>query len=134
MKNYRELRRLDTFDERFEYLRLHGEVGQLTFGYERYLNQVLYHSREWKYVKKEIVLRDNARDLGIEGYEIHGQLLIHHINPISIEDIELGSDCIFDPDNLITTVLATHNAIHYGNVALLPRLPVVRNKRDTCLW
>lgn len=134
MKNYRELRSFDTFDERFDYLKLHGVIGQATFGFERYLNQALYHSREWKYVKKEVVLRDNGCDLGIEGYEIYDQPLVHHINPITIEDIEVGADCIFDPDNLITTTIITHNAIHYGDVGMLPRYPVTRRRDDTCLW
>jgi hypothetical protein len=134
MKSYRELRRFDTFDERFEYLSLHGVVCRATFGYDRYLNQALYHSREWKHTKNDIVLRDNGCDLGIQGYEIYGQLLIHHINPITFEDIETGADWVFDPDNLITTKFETHNALHYGNIDTLPQPPVVRRKSDTCLW
>ena len=134
MKSYRELRRFDTFEERFEYLRLRGVVGVATFGYERYLNQALYHSREWKHTKNDVVLRDNGCDLGVPGYEIYGDLLVHHINPVTIEDIEIGADCVFDLDNCITTMLVTHNAIHYGNAAMLPRLPIVRRRSDTCLW
>jgi hypothetical protein len=134
IKSYNELRRLDTFEERFEYLRLRGVIGESTFGFERYLNQALYHSREWKYTKSDIILRDNSCDLGVPGYEIRAQLLIHHINPVSIEDIEVGADCVFDPENLITTQLDTHNALHYGNADMLPRLPIVRRKSDTCLW
>jgi hypothetical protein len=134
MKSYSELRRFSTFEERFEYLRLRGKVGELTFGFERYLNQALYHSREWKYTKRDVVSRDNGCDLGVEGYEIYSQLLIHHINPVTIEDIEDGADCVFDPDNLITTKLDTHNALHFGNIEMLPRAPIVRHKSDTCLW
>jgi hypothetical protein len=134
IKSYQELRRLDTFEERFEYLRLRSVVGESTFGFERYLNQALYHSREWKYTKNDIVLRDNGCDLGVPGYEINGQLLIHHINPVTIKDIEIGADCVFDPENLITTRLITHNALHYGNIDMLPKPPIVRHKRDTCLW
>jgi len=134
MKSYSELRRFDTFDERFDYLRIRGNVGEVTFGVGRYLNQMLYHSREWKFIKRDIISRDNGCDLGIEGFEIYGQLRIHHINPVTIEDLELGSDCVFDPENLITTSHTTHNAIHYGNAEMLPRLPIVRSKRDTCLW
>lgn len=134
MKSYRELRRLETFEERFEYLRIRGEIGKVTFGFERYLNQVLYHSNEWHHVKKDAIVRDDGCDLGIPGYEIQAGLLVHHINSITIEDVENGADCIFDLDNLITTTLRTHNAIHFGNGALLSRLPVIRKKSDTCLW
>lgn len=134
MKRYSELRRLGTFDERFEYLRIRGDIGKVTFGFERYLNQVLYHSREWRYTKKDIILRDNACDLGVPGYEIEVGLMIHHMNPITIDDIENGADCVFDPDNLITTTLRTHNAIHFGNQDMVSRLPIVRRKSDTCLW
>jgi hypothetical protein len=134
MKTYSELSRLTTFDDRFQYLRLRGEVGEVTFGFERYLNQVLYHSRDWKYTKDDIILRDNACDLGIPGLEIAHGLLVHHINPITIEDLETGADCIFNPNNLITTVITTHNAIHFGVTNLSPRLPLQRSVGDTRLW
>ena len=133
-KSYLELSRLETFEERYEYLRIGGVIGQATFGFERYLNQTLYHSTEWLHTKRGIVLRDNGCDLGIPGLDIRSGLLVHHINPLSMEDLEDGADCIFDPNNLITTTLATHNAIHYGNSSLLPRVPVVRRRNDTCPW
>ena len=134
IKSYRELRLLRTFEERFEYLKLGGVVGNSTFGFDRYVNQELYHSNEWRHTRRVVVLRDNGCDLGIPNHDIHGRLLIHHIMPITLEDIESGSDRIFDLDNLITTTIDTHNAIHYGDASLLPRLPVVRKKNDTCLW
>jgi hypothetical protein len=133
-KSYHELCRFTTFEDRFEYLRLNRVVGQTTFGFERYLNQMLYHSRDWKYIRDEVIFRDKGCDLGISDREIYGKLLIHHINPISFEDIESGADCIFDLDNLITTTLTTHNAIHYGDLSLIPQLPKVRSKNDTRLW
>ena len=134
IKTYRDLRRLTTFEERFEYLRLGGIVGESKFGFDRYLNQTFYHSNEWRHTRRGIILRDEGCDLGIPDREIHGQLLIHHINPITIEDLENGADCVFDPDNLITTMMETHNAIHYGDILLLPKLPIDRRKNDTCLW
>ena len=134
IKSHRDLCRLQTFEERFEYLKLHSSVGEVTFGFERYLNQMLYHSREWRYTKRDIILRDNSCDLGVMGYEIYDNIVIHHINPISIDDIETGADCVFDPENLITTQLRTHNALHYGNMDSLPRPLVVRRKGDTRLW
>lgn len=134
IKSYRELRFLTTFEERFEYLKLGGVVGNSTFGFDRYVNQGLYHSNEWRHTRRRVLLRDGGCDLGISNRDIHGRLLVHHIMPITLEDIESGADCIFDPDNLITTTIDTHNAIHYGDVSLLPRLPVARTKNDTCLW
>lgn len=134
IKSHRDLCRLRTFEERFDYLKLHGSVGEATFGFERYLNQALYHSREWRYTKRDIILRDNSCDLGVMGHEIYDGIVIHHINPISIDDIETGADCVFDPENLITTQLRTHNALHYGNVDSLPRPFVARRKGDTRLW
>jgi hypothetical protein len=134
IKSYDGLRYLSTFEERFEYLRLKGTVGQTTFGFERYLNQSFYRSREWKHIRNEIMLRDSGCDLGICDREIRGQLLIHHINPVTLEDIEDGADCIFDSNNLITTSLATHNAIHYGDISQVPQLPKERSKYDTRLW
>ena len=133
-KSYRGLRRLSTFEERFEYLKMNGVVGKETFGFDRYLNQMLYQSREWKHIRREVILRDNGCDLGIFDREIHSQILVHHINPITLEDIEDGAYCIFDLDNLITTTFQTHNAIHYGDISLLPRLPEVRTKNDTIPW
>ena len=134
MKSYRELRRLNTFEERFEYLRLKGIVGKDTFGWDRYYNQRFYQSSEWKRIRDEIIIRDNGCDLGVEGYEIHGKILIHHMNPISVEDIADVSDFLMNPDYLICVSHQTHNAIHYGDISLLPRGPVERRAGDTCPW
>lgn len=134
IKSYRELRRLRTFEERFEYLKLGGHVGRETFGFDRHLNQSFYLSREWKQCRNSIIVRDNACDLGIIGREIYGRIIVHHINPMTIEDIELARDCMFDPDNLICTSHNTSNAIHYGDASLLTRLPQERQKGDTQLW
>jgi hypothetical protein len=134
IRSYRDLRRLQTFDERFEYLKLGGVVGRETFGFERYLNQMFYRSPEWKRTRQGIIIRDNGCDLGIPGREIFDRVIIHHMNPITIEDIELSRDCIFDPDNLICTSHDTSNAIHYGDRSLLMKLPQERRKGDTQLW
>lgn len=134
-RRYSELIKLPTFEERFQYLKLDGTVGASTFGFDRYLNQVFYRSPEWKKLRNEIILRDNGCDLGMEGYEIHGQpIIIHHMNPITAEEIEHRDSTIFDPEFLITTVLNTHNAIHYGDESLLPKKPVMRTPNDTCPW
>lgn len=133
-RSYNELRYLPTFEDRFNYLKLKAIVGKITFGFERYLNQMFYQSREWKRTRRGIILRDNGCDLGIFDREIYSQILVHHINPITIEDVENGTDCIFDPDNLITTRFETHNAIHYGDISQLSELPKVRSKHDTRLW
>ena len=133
-RSYSELRRLKTFDERFEYLRLNGEVGRSTFGFDRYINQQFYMSYEWKQARRVVILRDNGCDLGILGYEINGSLLIHHINPMIPEDIIHGEEWIFDPEYLITTTPDTHNAIHFGNETLLPKVVVARLPNDTKLW
>ena len=134
IKSYRELRRLKTFEERFEYLKLDGIVGRSTFGFERYLNQEFYRSAEWKRVRRDIIVRDDGCDLGIPDRKIFGKIIVHHINPITIEDIERGADFIFDSNNLICTSHNTSNAIHYGDASLLPRLPIERRKGDTYLW
>lgn len=134
IKTYSELITLPTFIERFRYLKLNGRVGEDTFGYERYLNQILYHSHDWKIFKRDIVLRDNGCDLACEGFVIPSRVLIHHINPITVEDILNRAPCVFDPENVITTVLRTHNAIHYGDESLLPMEPVERKPFDTCPW
>lgn len=133
-KNYRTLIRLKTFEERFDYLKLRGMVGEITFGFDRYLNQNLYRSKEWKDARKSVIIRDNCCDLGIDGREIYGGLIIHHINPITIEDIENNESCLFDINNLICTTHNTHNAIHYGDESLLVTLPKERRKGDTQLW
>jgi hypothetical protein len=131
---YSELRILDTFEKRFEYLHLGGEVGEATFGYDRWLNQRFYTSLQWRRARNEVILRDNGCDLGIRGQEIPFGLLVHHMNPMTVEDIENGHDWILDPEFLICTSKRTHNAIHYGVDHLLPRGPVTRRAGDTKLW
>ena len=134
IRSYRELSKLDTFESRFEYLQLKGFVGSSTFGFDRYLNQRFYTSREWRQARDHVIARDLGMDLGIEGYEIFDKILIHHINPITADDIESSSVMLFDSDNLITTTHQTHNAIHYGDKSLL-LLPVDdRQAGDTKLW
>lgn len=133
-KNYRELVNIPTFEERFDYLSLHGLPGTATFGFERWMNQQFYTSTQWRNLRQQIILRDEGRDLGIEGYEIHEKIIIHHIVPMKPEDFETGNPLILDPDNLISTTHNTHNAIHYGDRGLL-RLPFVeRTANDTKLW
>lgn len=131
---YSELSKLTTFEERYAYLRLNGAVGKETFGFERYLNQVFYRSKEWKKVRDLVMIRDRGCDLGIPGYEIYGRILIHHLNPISVEDIEFRTCTLLDPEYLICTTHDTHNAIHYGDEGLLIQAPVQRTKNDTCPW
>jgi len=133
-RTYREMLQLKTFGERFEYLKLSSSVGVSTFGFERYLNQILYQSKRWKQVRRDAIVRDGACDLGIEDREIIDRITIHHIEPITIEDIEIGRPCVFDLNNLITTAYETHNAIHYGDISLIPHLPPERKKGDTCPW
>lgn len=133
-RTYSELIQLPTFLERYRYLRLEGRVGADTFGYDRYLNQILYRSPEWKRFRRDIIIRDNGCDLACEGYEIVGKVLIHHINPITVDDVLNRHPKIFDPENVISTVLNTHNAIHYGDESLLITEPIIRTKNDTCPW
>lgn len=134
IRTYSELIKLKTFKDRFEYLKLDGIVGEETFGFDRYMNQIFYKSREWTSVRRSVIIRDNGCDLGVEGYEIHGKILIHHMNPINLSDIVHKTDELLNPDYLITTVLSTHNAIHYGDASLLPVLPIERRANDTCPW
>lgn len=134
IRTYSELITLRTFKDRFEYLKLDGIVGEETFGFDRYMNQIFYKSREWTSVRQSVIIRDNGCDLGVEGYEIHGKILIHHMNPINLSDIVHKTDELLNPDYLITTVLSTHNAIHYGDASLLPALPIERRANDTCPW
>lgn len=134
IRTYRELKRLETFEDRFRYLKLDGSIGDSTFGFDRWINQRFYRSQEWKNLRDFVIVRDNGCDLGIPGYEIQHGLLVHHMNPISVQDIAEFSDIALDPDYLITTSLRTHNAIHYGNEESLPREPVVRRAGDTTLW
>lgn len=134
IKTYSELITLPTFEERFEYLQLKGTVGQETFGFDRYLNQILYNSKEWKHLRNKIIVRDNGCDLALEGFEIYGRILIHHINPITIDDVIKRRETIFDPENLVCVTHNTHNAIHYGDKSLLITGPVDRRANDTCPW
>lgn len=134
IKSYHELILLPTFEERFEYLRLNGIVGEETFGMDRYANQTLYRSYEWKKVRDKVILRDKGCDLGIEDREIFRDILIHHINPITLEDIVNRDPKVFDLDNLISTSKMTHNAIHFGNLDLLTTAPIERSRFDTAPW
>lgn len=134
IKTYSELSKLETFKERYQYLKLDGIVGEETFGFDRYLNQILYKSDGWKSCRNNIIIRDNGYDLGCEGFEVHGRILIHHISPITVEDIVNRNPNVFDPENLILTSHNTHQAIHYGNEDLLIQGPIVRSKNDTCPW
>lgn len=134
IKTYSELITIPTFEERFEYLQLKGSVGKDTFGYDRHLNQVLYRSPEWKRLRNQIIIRDGGCDLACDGYDIHGKVLIHHLNPITVEDVLTRSRKVFDPDNLVCVSHNTHNAIHYGDVDLLVTGPIIRTKNDTCPW
>lgn len=134
IRTYSELIQIPTFEERFEYLKLMGQVGNETFGFDRYLNQQFYRSKEWKDLRNHIFVRDNGCDLGVEGRDIYGRFLIHHMNPISIEDITDSTEYLLNPEFLITVTSNTHNAIHYGDRSLLTTEPIVRSKNDTCPW
>lgn len=135
IRTFNELRSLKTFEERFDYLQLHGKVGLDTFGFDRIFNQMFYRSKEWKRMRDEIIIRDLGRDLGIEGREIlYGKIVIHHMNPISIKDIEESTEFLLNPNYLITTTPNTHRAIHYGDKSLLALDPVERRPNDTCPW
>lgn len=133
-RSYRELSRIATFDQRFSYLSLKGEVGAATFGFDRWINQEFYRSREWRDVRDEVISRDLGCDLGVPGYEIHTELLVHHMNPMTPEDVIHGNSWIIDPDYLITTTHRTHNAIHFGDERQLARPFVERKAGDTKLW
>ena len=134
IRTYSELITLHTFEERFKYLQLNGQVGESTFGFDRYMNQVFYRSQKWKSIRDFVIIRDCGCDLGVEGYDIHGKIIIHHMNPLSMRDIETESDFLLNPDFLICTTHNTHNAIHYGNENLLVTAPIERTKNDTCPW
>ena len=134
IRSYSELIRLPTFEERFRYLKLDGLVGKDTFGFDRYLNQEFYRSKEWKEVRDFVIVRDNGCDLGMDGYEIVGRIYIHHMNPITVNDIVHSSDFLLNPDYLICVSHNTHNAVHYGDEDLLVTAPVERRKNDTCPW
>ena len=134
IRSYSELRRITTFEERYKYLQLGGIVGKDTFGFDRYLNQIFYRSQKWRSIRDQVIIRDNGCDLGVEGYDIYGRILIHHMNPITLEDIEKESDFLLNPEYLICTTHNTHNAIHYGDEKLLITAPIERTKTDTCPW
>jgi hypothetical protein len=136
IRRYSELSKLCTFKERFEYLKLSGQVGKETFGFDRVFNQKFYTSNEWRRTRNFIIARDLGCDLGVEGYEIFNEkgIYIHHMNPITLEDIERRTELLLDPEFLITTVHSTHNAIHYGDVSLLTMEPIKRTRNDTCPW
>lgn len=134
IKTYSELIMMPTFEERFEYLKIGGRIGEQTFGSDRYYNQRFYRSSEWKRVRNEIILRDNGCDLGCPDRPIPGKIIIHHLNPIIIDDIDLGSEYLLNPDYLICVSHNTHNALHYGDKSLLPKDPVERRPYDTCPW
>ena len=135
IKTYSELITLPTFEERFRYLKLDGVIGEETFGFDRYLNQAFYSSKEWKKFRRDIIVRDMGCDLGIEDREIGGLIMIHHLNPISLEDIlKRNVKVLLNPENVICTSASTHRAIHYGDENLLIKAPIERTKNDTCPW
>ena len=134
IRRYSEMIRFDSFLDRYNYLQLRGKVGLDTFGLDRYLNQTLYRSSRWRRTRDKVILRDNGCDLGYEGFDIYDKIIVHHMNPLSIEDIEDDVDEIYDPEFLICCSFNTHNAIHYGDERLLPQLPIERSPGDTCPW
>lgn len=135
IRTYSELIRIPDFTERYKYLKLNGVIGEDTFGFDRYLNQVFYHSKAWRNVRRQVILRDNGCDLACEGYDIPGKVLIHHMNPITLKDINQRKDEILNPEFLICVSLGTHNAIHYGDDSrIIAVTPVIRTKNDTCPW
>ena len=134
IRTYSELITLPTFEERFKYLKLNGKVGEETFGFDRYLNQIFYKSYDWLKVRDSVIIRDCGCDLGISGREIYGKILVHHMNPIEDKDLINKNDIILDPEYLICTTKNTHDAIHYGDTDLLFTDPIIRSKNDTCPW
>lgn len=135
IRTYEELITFKTFEDRYRYLKIGGNVGEETFGYERYLNQLLYRSPEWRKFRRDIIIRDQGLDLGIEGLEIFSNIFVHHMNPITVADVKNRSSCIFDPSNVICCSFDTHQAIHYGDESLLkPTKLIERTPFDTCPW
>lgn len=134
IRTYSELSTLTSFKDRFRYLKLDGAVGEATFGFDRYLNQLFYRSQRWRKIRDGVIVRDCGCDLGIEGYEIYKYAMIHHMNPITAKDIQDENDYLLNPEYLITTTQRTHNAIHYGDEDLLLTMPVERTQNDTCPW
>ena len=133
-RSYRELITYNTFLDRYNYLKLSGKIGEETFGWARYINQILYKSSRWRETRSKIIIRDNACDLAMEGYDLYDRITVHHINPLTLEDIEEDSENIYDLDNLISVSTITHKAIHYGTESLLPKEIIIRTKNDTCPW
>ena len=133
-RTYSELILRSTLEDRFEYLRLNGKVGEELFGYSRYLNQVFYLSPEWRAIRRKIIIRDHGCDLGVEGWTIHGSIYVHHMNPITLDQIKNKDPILLDPENLISTSKRTHEAITLGDPSLLPSLPIVRRPNDMCPW
>lgn len=134
IRTYSELIGIESFLDRYFYLKLHGKVGEETFGLDRYVNQQLYKSRRWRNVRSQVIIRDNGCDLGVDGHELDNYIVIHHMNPITLEDIEYDRDEIYDPEYLICCSSRTHQAIHFGDEGLLPKEFVARKPGDTCLW
>lgn len=133
-KTYSEMIKLDSFDDRYDYLKIGGTVGYSTFGYDRYINQMFYTSKQWKDLRQHILLRDNGCDLGAPDHEIRSKPIVHHMNPMTADDIKHGESWILDPEYLITTTHITHLAIHYGDKGMLPRQFIARSPGDTRLW
>lgn len=134
IRTYSEMMKLSSFEERFEYLKIGGKPGAETFGFERYLNQIFYRSKLWKDLRNKIIIRDDGKDLAADCYPIGGKIIIHHMNPITKADIDDMSDYLFNPEYLICCSHNTHNAIHYGDASLLPKLPKERRPNDQCPW
>lgn len=134
IRTFSELSRIDTFEERYDYLRLAGEVGYDTFGFDRYLNQQFYGSSEWKSIRNHVIVRDNGCDLAMPGFEIGDRVYIHHMNPMTVDQIKHGDGAILDPEFLISTTHKTHNAIHYGDRSSLPKQLIERRPGDTKVW
>lgn len=134
IKTYSEMCSFSTFIERFNYLKLNGRVGVETFGFDRYLNQVLYCSQEWKRFRRQVIIRDNGCIFGLDGYDIVGRLIVHHINPITLEQIEQRDPMVFSMENVVCVTHNVHEAIHYGDESLIPTDPIIRKPNDTCPW
>jgi hypothetical protein len=135
MRTYTELKGIKSFEERYKYLKLGGRVGEETFGFDRYLNQLFYRSKEWKHVRDIVIIRDNGCDLGVDGYDIPKFAYVHHMNPVSIKEIQNGGKNLLDPEYLITVSRGTHNAIHYGDESYILNMEIIERKpNDTCPW
>ena len=134
IRTYSEFKKLRTFKERYNYLRLRGKVGESTFGFDRYINQKFYTSPRWRDARDRVIVRDNGCDLGCTGMELYDRIIIHHMNPITLEDIENDIDELYDPEYLVCTSDRTHEAIHYSDESLLPQEPITRRRNDTTPW